>query len=429
MSAVTEAPGAPAPAAAASAGYRYYVLFALTLVSFFNYMDRMVLAVLVEPIKADLGLSDTQIGLLSGFAFAILYATLGLPLARLADRKSRTIILSICVAVWSAMTAACGLAANFVHMLLARVGVGVGEAGCVPTSHSLIGDYFPADRRAFAVSMFQAGGIAGLSLGLMATGYLAEAFGWRAAFVIVGAPGILLALLVVLTVREPPRGASHARAASQISFFKAIAHLARRPAFVHLVAGLSIGSFATYGLAQWLAAFFIRVHDFSLSTIGLWSGLSAGGGAVAGVLVGGAVGVRLIKIDRRWELWLPALAYGIGCPFYLGVFLSPDPWVAIALKFFAGFIVASGGGVALAAIQSLAEPHLRATAIAIMMFFSALIGLGAGPFFVGLISDALLPTLGERSIQYALVIVTTILALASLHFYLASRTMRRDMVQ
>lgn len=413
----------------ASGAYGYYVLGVLTLVSFFNYMDRMVLAVLVEPIKADLGLTDTQIGLVSGLAFAVLYATLGLPLARLADRRSRTAILSVCVAAWSAMTAACGLAQNFVHLLLARIGVGVGEAGCVPTSHSLLGDYFPAERRAFAISVFQAGGLAGLSGGLMATGYIAEHFGWRNAFLIVGVPGIVLGLLVYFTIREPRHDAPSPNTASpQLSILSAVRHLAKRPAFVHLIAGLSVGSFATYGLAQWLASFFIRVHDMTLSAIGFWSGLTAGAGTILGVLIGGAVGTHLIRQDRRWEVWIPGLAYGLGCPLYLGVFLAPDVWTAIAIKFFAGLVVASGGGVALAAIQSLAETHLRATAIAIMMFFSSMIGLGAGPLIVGMLSDALQPTFGHESLRWALVTVTAVLTLSGLHFYWAGRTFKRDML-
>lgn len=404
--------------------YAYYVLGVLTLVSFFNYMDRMVLAVLVEPIKRDLNLSDTQIGVLSGLAFALLYAVCGLPLARLADRRSRTAILSACVATWSVMTAACGMSANFVQMLLARIGVGIGEAGCVPSSHSLIGDYFPGARRAFAISVFQAGGLAGLSGGLMATGYLADQFGWRTAFLLVGAPGVALGLLVYLTVREPRRASPPDEGGeAALSLWQAIRHLARRRAFVHLVAGLSIGAFATYGLAQWLASFFIRVHGMTLTQIGLWSGLTAGAGTILGVLLGGAIATRLIRRDRRWEVWLPALSYGAGCPLYLGVFLAPDPWVGIGVKFFAGLITASGGGVALAAVQSLAEPHLRATAIALMMFFSSLIGLGAGPLFVGVLSDLLQPAYGSQSLKWALVMATFILLFSASHFHLASRTL------
>lgn len=423
-----------APAASAvpltGGAYKYYVLAAMTVVSFLNYMDRMVLAVLVEPIKRDLHLSDTQIGLLSGFAFALLYAVLGIPLARLADRRSRTVILSACVAVWSAMTAACGLAAGFAHLFMARVGVGVGEAGCVPSSHSLLGDYFPAERRAFAISIFQAGGLAGLSMGLMATGFLADTFGWRMAFLIVGAPGMLLGAVILLTIREPRGRRLHGRepAADEQSMLSALRVLGARPAFVNLVIALTVGAFATYGMAQWLAAFFIRVHGLSLTQIGLWSGLSSGVGSISGVLVGGAVAVPLIRRDRRWELWVPALSYGLGCPLYLAVFLWPDPWVAIGIKFFASMVVGSGGGVALAALQSVAEPRLRATAIAIMMFVSAFIGMGAGPFAVGAISDFLAPTAGVQSLRYALVGVTFVLLLASLFYTLASRTIRQDAI-
>lgn len=411
--------------------YKYYVLGVLAIVSFFNYMDRMVLAVLVEPIKAELGLSDTQIGLLSGFAFAALYATFGVPLARLADKHSRTRILSGCIVLWSAMTAACGAAANFTHLLLARVGVGLGEAGCVPASHSLLGDYFPGPRRAFAISVFQAGGLAGLSLGLMATGYLADAYGWRMAFFIVGAPGLLLGLVVLFTVRETRVFEDRKTGTADepaVTMREGLRVLSRRATFVHLVLGLTIGAFGTYAIAQWLAAFFIRVHGLTLTEIGVWSGLTSGFGGIVGVLLGGVIAARLIVHDRRWELWAPALAYGLGCPIYLAVFLSPDPWIALALKFAASFVVASGGGVALAALQSVAETKLRATAIAIMMFISAFAGMGAGPFVVGLVSDLLAPTFQEQSLRFALLGATLALAIASLHFYLASRTIARDAV-
>lgn len=425
---------AAAPAGSATkltlGAYKYYVLAVMTVVSFLNYMDRMVLAVLVEPIKHDLHLTDTQIGLLSGFAFAALYAVLGLPLARLADKRSRTRILSACVAIWSLMTAACGFSTNFVQLFFARVGVGVGEAGCVPSAHSLLGDYFPAERRAFAISIFQAGGLAGLSMGLMATGFLADAFGWRPAFTIVGAPGLLLGAIVLFTVREPRTQVSRKGAATicHPSITEALRVLGSRPAFVHLVIALTVGAFATYGIAQWLAAFFIRVHGLTLTQIGVWTGLSSGVGSVLGVLVGGAFAVRLIPQDRRWELWIPALSYGLGCPLYLAVLFWPDPWVAIGIKFFAAMVVGSGGGVALAALQSVAEPHLRATAIAIMMFVSAFAGLGAGPFAVGFLSDALAPTQGLQSLRFALALVTLVLLWASLHYWLASRTIRRDAV-
>ncbi len=398
----------------------------LTLVSFFNYMDRMVLAVLLEPIKRDLHLSDAQLGLLSGLAFALLYAVLGLPLARFADRASRVKLLAVCLGLWTLMTAATGLARSFPQLFLARMGVGIGEAGCVPAAHSLIGDIMPADRRALGVSIFQAGGLAGLSAGLMITGVLADHFGWRAALTIVGLSGIPLSLLILFTLPEPVRRGRAAAATEPAT--QALRALLRRPALRHLVVALSIGGFGTYGIAQWLAAFFIRVHGLSLTQIGIWSGLSSGGGAILGVLCGGAIAAPLVARDRRWELWIPAIAYAGSAPLYIIVFASPSPWFAIGVKFFATFLAASGGGVALSAIQSFAEPHRRATAVALVLFLSALLGLGLGPLAVGLLSDALEPTLGNQSLRYALLASTGALVWAGLHFWLSSRTARRDQV-
>lgn len=419
---IAEDTASPRPAVAA------YALSLLFFVSFFNYMDRMVLAVLVEPIKAELGLTDSQLGLLTGLAFAALYATLGIPLARLADRKSRVVILSACLVLWSVMTAATGLARNFWQLFVIRMGVGVGEAGCVPTAHSMIGDLFPPERRAFAISVFQAGGLAGLSGGLMLTGILADQIGWRLALCAVGLPGVLLGVLILLTLKEPKRRTAPQAGSSGESALTVIKILLKRKALLHLTLGLSVGSFATYGLTQWIPAFFIRSHGLSLTQIGVWSGLAAGIGGILGVLAGGAAAVKLLPGDRRWELWLPAMAYAGSAPIYLAVFLWPSPFIAITIKVAATFIAASGGGVALSAIQSFAEPHRRATAVSLVLFLSSLLGLGAGPFAVGLISDLLEPRLGGESLRYALAISTGALIWAGAHFAMAARSARQDQI-
>jgi predicted MFS family arabinose efflux permease len=308
------------------------------------------------------------------------------------------------------------------------MGVGVSEAGCVPAAHSLSGDYLPPERRALGISLFQAGGLAGLSAGLVATGILADNFGWRAALVIVGLSGVPLSLLVLLTLREPIRRGLVADAASGESFGIAISALLRRPALRHLVLALSIGAFGTYGIAQWIAAFFIRVHGLSLTEIGVWSGLSSGAGGVLGVLAGGYLATRLIPRDPRWELWLPAIAYGGSAPLYAAVFLIPAWPAAIAIKFFAVLLAASGGGVALSAVQSFAEPNRRATAVALVLFLSSLLGLGLGPLLVGALSDVLNAKLGAQSLRYALLASTAALLWAGLHFHLASRTARADRI-
>jgi predicted MFS family arabinose efflux permease len=397
-----------------------YGLALLFLVSFFNYLDRMVLAVMVEPMKHDLELTDTQLGLVSGLAFAVLYATMGLPLARIADRGSRKWLLAICLAAWSAMTAITGLARNFSGLFLARMGVGIGEAGCVPASHSMIGDMFTPEKRALAIGIFQAGGLLGMSVGLAAAGLAAETYGWRAALIGVGLLGLPLALLLALTMREPPRaGSVRIRETTAVTMVA----LARRRPLVHLIIGISIGSFASYGITQWLPAFFIRSHQLSLAEVGLWGGLVGGLAGILGAVGGGALMIRLQPRDARWELWLPCIAYLACIPFYLNAFYVESAVAAYAIKAVGIAVAAAGGGVAIAAIQSHAEPHRRATAVAVMMFLSSLIGLGLGPTVVGAISDGLAAEFGDESLRYALMISTGFLAWSALHFVIAARAM------
>lgn len=406
----------------------YYGLALLSTVSLLNYLDRMVIAVLVEPIKRDLGLTDTQVGLVAGFAFALLYALAGLPLARIADRRSRVSLVAICLVVWSAMTAMTGMARNFVELFVARMAVGIGEAGCVPASHSLIGDMFPPHRRAFAIGIFQAGGLIGMSLGLAGAGWVAEAYGWRAALLVAGAIGLPVALLLYFTLPEPARsGKTHGVPAGETAM-ETVTALARRPALVHLVIALSIGAFATYGMSQWISAFFIRSHGLGLAEVGLYGGLAGGGGGILGAIAGGLAMARLRVHDARWELWLPAAGYGLAVPLFVATFLSPGTLAAFGLQFAATFVAAAGGAVALSAIQTFAEPHRRATAIAIMLMLSSLIGLGIGPTAVGAMSDALSSAAGDDSLRYALVISTAFLLWAGTHFLLAARHAQSDTV-
>lgn len=398
-----------------------YALALLTAVSFFNYLDRMALAVLLEPIKQDLHLSDGQLGLISGLAFALLYAVLGIPLARWADRHARLKLLASCLAVWSVMTALTGLARNLPQLFLARVGVGIGEAGCSPAAHSLIADYLGPERRAFGISLFQAGGMAGLSGGLLIAGLLADEFGWRHSLALIGAAGLPLALLLRFTLREPPRRHADPRVQAE-SALAEIRALLRRTPLLHLIFAISIGSFGTYGIVQWLPAFFIRTHHLSLSQVGIWSSLSAGGGGIVGVVLGGLIATRLVRRQPHWELWVPAIAYTASAPLYAAVFLSPSPWIALGIKFFATLVAASGVGVSLSAIQAFAEPHRRATAVALALFLQSLVGMGLGPLLVGVLSDILEPTLGAQSLRYALVASVIALPWAGVHFWLASRS-------
>lgn len=411
----------------AEARYRTYVLAVLVSVSFFNYMDRSVLSVLVEPIKEELKISDTQLGMLAGFTFAVFYATFGIPLARLADRRSRVRLLSLAIAAWSLMTSLSGIAQSYWHLVLTRIGVGVGEAGCVPSSHSLISDYFPPEKRAFAISVFQAGGVAGVTVGLALTGVIAGSVGWRWAFLIIGAPGLLVAVLAWLTVREPVRGryepAGHKPSSSAFGDIRA---LWDRKTYRQLLLAVAIGNFAANGLGQWTPAFFVRVHGLSLSEMGLWLGAASGLGGVLGMVSGGALSIRLVSQDRRWEVWFPALTIGLAMPLYLITFLSPVTIIALSAKFLSAFVAALGYGVGLSAVQSVTPPNMRAMAIALVMFAAALIGMGMGPLAVGFLSDLLAPTFGRFSLRYALLICLVSMAWGIVHFMLAGRTFRED---
>jgi predicted MFS family arabinose efflux permease len=411
--------------------YLGWVLGLLALVSFFNYLDRMVMSILVQPIKEDLGFSDSQLGLLTGFAFALFYATFGIPIARLADRKPRVVILSICMALWSLMTAACGLAGSFVQMLLARIGVGVGEAGCVPSSHSLLSDYFPPHRRAFALGVFQAGGSLGIMVGLMSAGILADTLGWRWAFPAVGLPGVLFAIVAWLTIREPKRGSLEGKSEDEVAPMptgQAFRTLLGRPTYRQILIAYALGLFPVYGIAQWVPAFLVRVHGMSLSQVGVWFGLASGLGGFLGIVIGAMASPLLIRRDRRWELWWPAAAYTVCIPLYGFVFLWPSTGPVVVLVFAASLVAGTGIGPGMASVQTVSEPQLRATAIAMIMLCSALLGQGGGPLAIGILSDLLEPSTGVESLRWALVASLAIFVWSIVHFFLAARSQPRDAV-
>jgi MFS family permease len=404
----------------------WYVLAVLTAISVFAYMDRIALSILTEPIKAEFALSDQQLGLISGLAFAVFYSILGLPLARLADRSSRVRLLSICLTLWSLMTAVCGLAKTFPQLFLARTGVGVGEAGCVPPAHSLIGDIFPRERRALAITIFQSGAVFGLSGGLFVIGLLAQEYGWRIALQAIGIAGAPLAILVALTIREPPRPAESKGTGEPA--LRAIRALVQRRTFVHLALAYALSQICSAGLSQWTPAFLIRSFGMSLAEVGFWTAVSGALGGVLGLLSGGILATWLAPRDPRWELWIPAAAYAACAPLFVLMFLSPTAELALLLRTFATYVGAVGGGVALAAVQTFSEPHRRATAVSIMLFLSSLLGTGFGPYFIGVLSDFLKPDLGQESLRYALLIACSMLAWATIHYLIAGRSALKDRV-
>jgi MFS family permease len=414
-----------------STAYTRYALGLLVVVYVFNFIDRSILSILLESIKEEFQVSDTYLGLLSGPAFAILYSVVGLPIARWSDRGSRTTIISLAILAWSAMTAVTGLAANFTHLLLARIGVGIGEAGCSPPAHSLISDYFPPSRRATALSIYALGIPIGGGIGFLAGGLLDEYFDWRTAFIVVGLPGVLLAGLVKLTLKEPTRGAYDAptqASAPQPAITEVLRFMNSLKSFRHMAIAAALHAFYGYGAAAFIATFFRRSHEMESSEIGSWLAAIAFTAGAAGTFLGGYLGDRLGKADVRWYMWLPGLGTAAFIPFAFLLYLSPDPHLALIL-YFPGSIL--GGlylGPTFAMTQTLVPPSMRATAAAILLFTINIIGLGLGPQGVGILSDLLVPTYGNESLRYALLItVVTFAAWSVLHYGMASRTLQADL--
>lgn len=407
----------------------YYALGVLTLVYCFNFIDRQLLAILQESIKADLELSDSQLGLLTGFAFAAFYVTAGIPIARWADRSNRRNIVALALFAWSFMTAISGFVQNYLQLLLARIGVGVGEAGGSPPSHSMISDMFPPERRASALGFYSMGVNIGILFGFLLGGWINEFFGWRVAFMVVGAPGILLALLVRLTIKEPPRGQSEAREASaeMMPVGQVVALLWRLSTFRHMAVAAGLSAFAGYAAANWNASFMIRTHGMSTGELGTWLALIMGFGGAVGVLGGGLLADRLAERDMRWHMWLPTVVAVCAAPFAAAVYVVGTAHAALLLMIIPGVLSNVYLGSTIATAHRLVGLRMRAMSSAILFFVLNIIGLGAGPWCVGVLSDILNPQFADESLRMAMLfVVPPILLWSALHYYLASRTLRED---
>ena len=402
----------------------WYALAVLSTISLFSYMDRTALSILLEPIKKELGLTNSQLGLLTGIAFALLYATMGVPLARVADRSSRIRLIGICFAGWSAMTVLCGFARNFTELFVARLGVGVGEAGCFPASHSIIADKFPKERRAFAIGIFQGGSSVGIAFGLFLVGFLGDRLGWRAALEAIGLAGLPV-LLLLLTLKEPAR--PEGRKDVVEPFFTATKALLRRPSLVYLMVGYAFAIMANNGLSTWVPTFMVRSFGLSLSKIGGWYGASYAF-SVLGLLVGGVVISRLMRRDPRWEFWVAAGTYAISLPLYVAMVLAPTWWMVIALQCVGTFFSSVGSGATLSGVQSLAEPRRRATAASLVLLTSSLVGAGMGPWVVGMITDALVPELGKEALRYAMLVAPAMFVPAVVFYVLVGLRSTADRV-
>ncbi|WP_294091077.1 MFS transporter [Sphingomonas sp.] len=409
---------------------RGWTLALLTLVYFFSFMDRYILSILLEQIKADLNLNDTQLGLLSGLAFAVFYATLGIPVAWLADRGSRRNIIAIALALWSAMTALCGTAQNFVQLLIYRIGVGVGEAGSSPPSHSIIADLYPPEKRAGAMGIYATGVVLGGGFGAIIGGLIASAYGWRWAMAAVGLPGIILAIVVRLVMVEPRRGLSdpgHVRHAGDMPpLSEGLRTLLQSPAALHLILGVTVTSLIGYATANFGPSFLQRSYDLTLRQVSL---IYAPAIALTGAL-GGVVGGRLADyLGRRYGLhlqgWLVAILKLMALPFTLTFYLSGNFTTGFVAIILSTLLASSYLGPSFALIQGLAPTRMRAVWAAITLLIINLIGLGLGPSLVGIMSDLLKPRFGAESLRYSLVIISMATPWALFHYWRAGVLLKR----
>ncbi len=441
--------------------YRAYVLFVLVIIYTFNFIDRLLISIVQEPIKAEFGVSNFQLGLLGGPVFAILYTLLGIPIARFAERANRITIVSIGAALWSVMTAACGMAGNFVQLALCRLGVGIGEAACVPPSQSAIADYFPADRRASALAIFSLGIPIGSAMAYVGGGWLVSNFDWRTAFLLLGAPGIAAALLLKLTVREPPRAVSQLKPPS---FSETLKSLSRKASFWHIAFGGALISFVGYGSSQFLVSHLVRNYDLGATIQEEYAhaayamGLVAGISTAIGTFLGGHLADRLAPKHTHVNSWLPALGVAIAIPFYILSFYQTEFIWAFAFLMVAPIFHYMYLGPMYAVTMGVSTPLQRATAVAILILIVNLIGYGLGPPTVGALNDMFAANvLGDVSsgaltlaecnpltmdsvnaascataqglgLKYALGCTIFVLGWAALHFLLAGRTLVKDRV-
>jgi MFS transporter, Spinster family, sphingosine-1-phosphate transporter len=411
----------------------------------FNLVDRLALGILLQDIKIDLSLSDTQLGLLTGIAFALFYSILGIPIARWADRGNRVTIISVTTALWSVAVALCGLAGNFVQLLMIRVGVAVGEAGCLPPAHSLIADYFSRAERPRAVSRYMLGSSLSLIVGYFIAGWLNEWYGWRVTFVILGLPGIALAILAKATLREPrahtddrsprpgasdqltsPRQAEDVQP-TQPRIKEVCRVLWRNHTFRHLLFCFAVWQFFGYGILQWQPAYFIRSHGLQTGQLGALFATFYGLGGLLGTFLGGELAARWAANNERLQLRAMAIANLSFGAISAAIYLAPT--IHLAFTFLA--IAAVGGAVVhgplFATVQTLVPPQMRAMSIAIMFLFANLIGMGLGPLAAGMLSDFFRAWAGEESLRYSLLALCPGYALVAWHLWHASSTVARDL--
>ena len=414
-----------------SPAYRHYILAILTLMYVVNYLDRQILAILLQPIKAEFGVSDALLGLLAGPTFALFYATLGIPIARLADRHSRRNIIAVSMGLFSIMTVICGLAGQFWQLLIARVFTGVGEAGTGPAAQAVISDLYPPEKRAAAQSFYSAGLNIGLLIAFFAGGWIAQTYGWREAFLAAGIPGLILFFAVFFTVREPVRGHSEMLADDGVrpSLGAVTRFLWSQRSFHWIAFGAAMTSFGGYGATAFVPAFLVRSHHLTLSEVGLIFAGIAGVGGWIGTFLSGVIADRMGKRDVRWNMYVPIGAVFLALPFQPVFYLAHNTTIAVLAAIIPSSMGAVFLGPCVTMVQGLVPPRMRATAAALFLFILNIIGLGLGPQTVGLLSTFLEPTLGTDSLRYALLVTMVSGAIGGICYWRASKTLKADLAR
>ncbi len=403
-----------------SNSYRYYVLIMLMFSYLLSITDRMIMSILIEPIKMDFALSDLQIGLLAGFAFTLFYVVLGIPIARFADRPNRKNIISAAVALWSAMTALCGLATGFWSLFLARVGVGVGEAGGQPPAISMISDYFDKHELSKAMGIYISGAILGTAGGFALGGILAENFGWRSTFIMLGLPGVVLGILMFLTVREPERGrfvvgeVKH----EQQPVWPTLRSLIRNSIYIRIVLPNAFIIAATYALSLWFAPILLRNFDVSVSQVGIYLGICFAAGGVPGMLVSGYLGDKLALRDPRWRAWLPALVTFLAIPAVYGALFTSNLGLLFVLFAIGYGLIVSTQGPILSLVQLSVKPTERALAVSFANVFATIIGYALATPLVGYMSDTLSQDYGSLALNYAVFAILALTLVPAVPAYL-----------
>jgi len=410
--------------------YKHYLLIVLLVIQTSNYADGVSLGLLLQSIKNDLKLADTQLGFLTGIAFALFYSVMGIPIARWADRGNRVNILALSAALWSVMVALCGVAANFMQLLVIRIGVAVGEAGCTPPAHSLIPDYFSRSERPRAVAIYMLAGPLSTIVGYCLAGWLNEFYGWRVTFMVLGLPGLGLATLAWRTLREPRSATARADAElhlSKSSVGEVCRTLWGSATFRYLLLSFCVMFFFSTGMSQWQPAFLIRSFGLKTGEIGTWSAVIYGAGGILGTYTGGALAVRYAASNESRQLKGMALALSVfGCA-SAGIYLAPNKYFSFAAMSVSAVGGAAIGGPLFATIQTLVPERMRAMAIALIYLFANLIGTGLGPLVVGGMSDTFRPVLAEESLRYALLILCPGYLVGTWFLWRASRSVGRDL--